>query len=175
MEIMVNEAFASLTDLDKLTDNQKVLLAVVSEIYTAVPMDHYIFFNQHDLEVLSNLKRLDPTKPWAKNNYPWFFECFDYQFHDYQNLGIRPLDLNHRMGYDVAGKPTYPVTITDEHCQKMWWYLLGVFGSREIISDFKLQKRVPNGAYQIHRSYIGELNHRLLKRDYTADGSWSVG
>lgn len=167
MEIMINEAFTKLTDVNKLDDHKKIFLAVVSEIYRTVPIDNYIFFDSHDLYVLTGIKRFDPQTTWAKKNHEWVFDLFDLQVHDYHNLGFKPKDLNVRHGYSFTGSPKYSVEITDEDAQRMWWYLIGVFSSREIVSDFTLRDKLPGyHAYSIDRSYIAEMNYRLVKRDY---------
>ena len=167
MEIKINESFAELTDVDKLDDHKKIFLGVVSEIYVRLERDNYIFFDPHDLFVLIGIKHFDPSQTWAKKNHGWIFDCFDIQYHGYSNVGFLPKKMKGKLGDGVAGPPKHSVTLTDEGAIKMWFYLLGVFSNREVVSDFKLRKRLSGyNAYSFDRSYIAEMNYRLVKRDY---------
>lgn len=167
MEIKINKAFAELTDINELDDHQKIFLGVVSNLYSYLPMDNWVFFNPHDLFIMTGIKRFDPSTRYAQNHHTWAFECFDFQYHDYFNIGFRPKELSHRHGYEIAGKPQLTTTITDEGAIKMWFYLLGVFSSRDVVSDFQLRgSGRARDAWNIHRSYIGELNSKLVIRDY---------
>lgn len=167
MEIKINKAFKDLTDVNALDDHKKIMLGVVSYIYSHIPMDNWIFFNPHDFYAMTGIMRFTPETRWAQKTYPWIFELFDFQFHDYYNLGIRPKALSHRHGYEIAGKPQYGIEITDEDAIKMWFYLLGVFAHRDVIADFQLRESGRSrDAWTIDRSYLGELNHRLVVNDY---------
>ena len=75
--------------------------------------------------------------------------------------------MNSRHGYNVAGPPNHTTKITNKDAIRMWWYLLGVFANRDVVSDFCLREnRSGYNAYLIDRSYIAEMNYRLVKRDY---------
>lgn len=170
MEIKINQALADLTDVEALDDHKKIFLAVVSEIYRYVDKDHYIFFDPHDLFVLIGIKHFDPSRSWTKKNHKWIFECFTLQYHDYHNIGFKPIYMNGKLGQAVAGPAKYVTEITDEDAIRMWWYLLGVFANRDVVSDWSLrERRTGYNAYLVDRSYIAEMNYRLVKREYNFD------
>ena len=168
MEIKINKGLADLYDVNSLDDHKKIFLAVVSLIYEKLPMDHYIFFDTHDMDILTGIRVMDPNREYSKKQHPWFFEMFDYQFRDYQNMGIRPKKLSFRWGRDVAGKPQHSIEITDQYAINMWWYLLGTFHSLDTkIVDFELRDvKLPSDSWSIDRSYVGHFNKRMAKRDY---------
>ncbi len=167
MEIKINKAFQDLTDVNALDDHKKIFLGVVSYIYSHIPMDNWVFFNSHDLLAMTGIQRYTPDTKYSYRAHKWFEEVFEFQFHDYHNLGLKPKALSHRHGFEIAGKPQLSLEITDEDAIKMWFYLLGVFSHRDIISDFQLRE-IPRSRYawNIDRSYLGELNQRLVVNDY---------
>ena len=176
MEIKINKGLYQSTNVEQLDDHKKVFLSVVSEVYKTVDKDHYIFFHCNDLEMMSGLRRFDPGTPHGQRTHQWFFECFDWQFHDYSNLGIKIRNPKGRHGWRTLGKPTEPVTITDPSAQRMWIYLMGIFQGGAPISEFELRDITYHGnAWQLYRDYIGYFNSKFLKKDYTLHDEGPMG
>lgn len=157
-------------DVDALTDQQKIFLGVVSEMYVNLEMDTFIFFANSDLQILAEVReRFNPMEDWGRKQYPWLVENFDWMYIDEQNIGLRPKAMNHRKGRKVAGRPQHPVTITDTKCQMMWWYLLGVFNSNQV-TDFAVRERGTNNIYRINKSYVHWICERVGKKNSVYKG-----
>lgn len=168
MEIKINKGLYESTDVQQLTDHQKVFLGVVSELFRQVDLDHYLFFHPNDFELMTGFRRLDPSSDYSQRTYSWFFECFDYQYHDNSNLGIKIKSPTTRHGWARVGKPTEPVQITEPGAQRMWLYLMGVFQSRDLIQPFELREPTyHHNAWTLDRDYIGSFNSKFLKKEYT--------
>ncbi len=174
MEIKINKTFAKLTDVHSLKDNQKIFLGVLSMIYVNVDMDTYLFFMNKDMRIMMDLdERWDPLQDWSINDpeKSWIYDCFEFQFHDYANVGLRPkVKLAHRKGWSTAGRGDYPVTLTSEKAIMMWWYLMGVF-EHDVVSDFgwrPMSERTNNVShkFKLHKDYISQLDERYETRDY---------
>ena len=166
MEIKINKAFNNQTDLSKCTDNQKVFLSVVSQIYENVEVDNYIFFTNNDLKIMIGIgERWDPRQDWTQKNNLWFFDTFDYMFIDYQNIGIKPKKLNKRHGWEFAGRPDFDITINDEKAQMMFWYLLGIFSNNQV-TEYSSRDRMRRNEYRVHKDYARIITD-IQKRKYT--------
>ena len=167
MEIKINKGLHASTDVESLTDHQKVFLAVVSEIYRKLDRETYIFFHVNDLELMTGIRRMDPSTPYARREYAWFHECFKYQFHDHSNLGICIKSPSYRHGWRTLGAPAQPVTITEPGAQRMWLYLMGVFSSGDVTAPFELREPTyHHNAWTLDRDYIGMFNKKFQKKEY---------
>ena len=99
MEIKINKAFQELTDLNALDDHQKIFLGVISNLYSYLPMDNWVFFNPHDLFLMTGIKRFDPSTRYAQNHHAWAFECFDFQYHVSTRSGISYMQKQCNISY----------------------------------------------------------------------------
>lgn len=179
MEIKIAKQLYDRTDVERLDDHKKVFLAIVSALYRVVELDTFVFFHSGDLELMTGLRRFDPTQRWNQaNEYDdntWFYDCFHYQFHNYQNLGIKPKTaegFRHR----TFGKPTHSITITRPDAQRMYLYLMGRFHTQNVVSNFEL--REPdwgNQMWTLDREMISWFNKKWDKKDLTINDEGPMG
>ena len=179
MEIKLAKQLYDRTDIESLDDHKKVFLAIVSAIYRTVELDTFVFFHANDLELMTGLRRFDPTQSWNQNNEyddnTWFYDCFYYQFHDYSNLGIRP-KTHERYRHKTFGKPTEKITITSPDAQRMYLYLMGRFHTHNVVSNFEL--REPdwgNKMWNLDRELISWFNKKWDKKDLTINDKGPMG
>ena len=179
MEIKVVKSFAVHTDIEALDDHKKVFLAVVSAIYRTLDLDHYVFFQCNDLELMTGLRRFDPTQRWNQNNeygdFTWFYDCFEYVFHNYQNLGIRP-KKHAGFWHKRFGKPTESTTITRPDAQRMYLYLMGRMHTQNVVSNFEFREMdMGNNAWTLDRDMISWFNKKWDKKDLTINDEGPMG
>jgi len=180
MEIKLAKQIFNSTDIESLDDHKKVFLAVVSAIYRTVELDTFIFFHCNDLELLTGLRRFDPTHWVAQraNMYTdntWFYDCFDYQFHNYQNLGIKP-KTSPKFHHKTFGKPTESTQITSADAQRVYLYLMGRMHTQNVVSNFEL--REPDwgqSMWTLDRDMISWFNKKWDKKDLTINDEGPMG
>jgi hypothetical protein len=166
MVIKINEGFHTLVDIESLSDNEKLFAAYLSEIYTQVESDTYLFFVSLDLRTLLNLhERWDPTRAWTKKRYPNLFKMYDWVFLDYNNIGVRPKYIRNQWANgltnpELAKEPLTSTEITEPRLEAMWWYLLGTLAHNPV-SEFGIRETMNvQRAFRFHRDYIIQLDEQ---------------